>query len=117
MYWGIRARAERLGAPVIVVHGDCSGGDRMAEYIAGRLGIQTEKHPVHLFPSPRVRNQYMVTLGAEACVACATDWASGTGMCARMARRAGIPVFDVGVDTRPRSAVDGPAYDQDQTLF
>lgn len=49
--------------------------------------------------SPRARNQHMVNLGADVCLAFATRWASGTGMCARMARKAGILVVDYGVDT------------------
>lgn len=108
MYWGIRARVERMGSGVVLVHGDAERADQMAKYIAGRLGLPEEAHPADRFPSPRVRNQYMVDLGAAACVACATRWASGTGMCARMARRAGIPVFDLGVDTRPRPRAARP---------
>jgi len=101
MYWGIRARTDPWSdAGIVVVHGDADGADQMVKYIAGRMGWATEPYPASRFPSPRARNQRMVDLGADECVACATSWASGTGMCARMARRAGIVVTDLGVDTR-----------------
>lgn len=91
---------ERIGQTVIV-HGAAPGGDTMADRYARMTKCQREPHPAADFPSPRHRNQHMVNLGADVCLAFATSWASGTGMCARMARRAGIPVIDFGVDTSP----------------
>jgi hypothetical protein len=41
----------------------------------------------------------MVSLGADVCLAFAQAYASGTGHCARAARKAGIPVLDYGVST------------------
>jgi YspA, cpYpsA-related SLOG family len=84
----------------VVVHGAARGADTMADRYARMTGCQPEPYPAEDFPSPRDRNQHMVDLGADVCLAFATSWASGTGMCARMARRAGIPVVDFGVDTR-----------------
>jgi hypothetical protein len=97
----------------VVVHGAAvdglgnpAGADAMADRYARMIGTKREAYPAADFPSPRHRNQHMVDLGADVCLAFATSWASGTGMCARMARRAGIPVIDYGVDTlieaRPR---------------
>jgi hypothetical protein len=83
----------------VIVHGDAPGADTMADRYARMTGCGRERYPAAEFPSPRDRNQHMVDLGADVCLAFATSWASGTGMCARMARRAGIPVFDFGVDT------------------
>src|SRR5690606_28867717 len=49
--------------------------------------------------APLIRNQEMVDKGANVCLAFATKWNSGTGHCARAARRAGIFVCDYGVST------------------
>lgn len=92
--------AWRLYPGAVLVHGDAEGLDRMAAGIWESGGLDTEPHPASRFANPRDRNQHMVGLGADLCLAFATRWASGTGMCARMARKAGIPVLDYGVDTR-----------------
>lgn len=84
----------------VIVHGAAKGADAMADRYARTIGVTREPYPAVDFPSPRHRNQHMVNLGADVCLAFATSWASGTGMCARMARKAGIPVLDFGVDTR-----------------
>lgn len=86
----------------VIVHGGALGLDQLAEDVARTWGLDYEAHHAYRFPSPRARNQHMVDLGADVCLAFALGWASGTGMCARMARRAGIPVIDLGVDTAPR---------------
>lgn len=90
----------RCPQQVVVVHGDAPGGDQLVQVAATARGWRTEPHSLHGFRSARIRNEYMVELDANVCVAVATRWASGTGMCARMARRAGIPTLDYGVDTR-----------------
>lgn len=93
-----------IGAPQLV-HGAAKGADTIAEEeweaFAWPLA-EPERYPARDFASPRARNQHMVNLGATVCLAFAQSWTSGTGMCARMARRAGIPVIDVGVSTAPR---------------
>lgn len=98
-----------IGLPVLV-HGGAVGADELAhrEWAAlerSRRGwlARPEVHESRNFPSPRARNQHMVDLGATVCLAFALDWASGTGMCARMARRAGIPTIDYGVPTADRA--------------
>jgi SLOG family YspA-like protein len=83
----------------VVVHGNARGVDTIAATIALCRGWQTEAHRAQDFSTPLVRNQHMVDLGADVCLAFATKWASGTGHCARRARKAGIPVIDYGVDT------------------
>ena len=85
-------------ASVTFVHGDAPGFDKTAAALADILGMTVEAHPAN--GDPKGRNLHMVDLGADVCIACATRWASGTGHCARAARRAGIPTFDYGVSTR-----------------
>lgn len=96
------------GPPLVLVHGAARGGDTLADDLWERMRrfwgpdrlLEAERWPAKQFPSPRARNQHMVDLGAEVCVAFALGWASGTGMCARMARLAGIDTRDFGVSTR-----------------
>jgi hypothetical protein len=95
----------------VLVHGAAPGADTIADHIwqtwrthqqdagAPIPFEQPERYPARDFPSPRARNQHMVDLGATVCLTFAQSWASGTGMCARMARRAGIHVIDYGVPT------------------
>jgi hypothetical protein len=85
---------------VTVVHGGASGADDIADLLARGFGCQVEKHPASEHADPLARNRYMVSLGADVCLAFARRWASGTGACAREARKAGIRVIDMGVDTR-----------------
>jgi len=83
---------------ITVVHGGARGTDLLAHYWATKWGWITEAHPAG--PDPKARNQRMVDLGADVCLAFATRWASDTGHCARAARRAGIHTVDYGVSTR-----------------
>jgi hypothetical protein len=83
----------------VVIHGAADGADGMADRYAKMIGVEREPYPAEDFSSPLARNQHMVDLGADVCLAFATKWASGTGHCARRARKAGIPVIDYGVDT------------------
>lgn len=85
--------------PAVLVHGAAAGADNLADQIARYMGWSVERYPAGDFASPRARNQHMVDLGADICLAFAKTWASGTGMCARMARKAGIQVIDYGVGT------------------
>lgn len=102
----LAAWAETDRAPLTVVHGAARGADSIANEWAETMrglghAVTAERYPARRFPSPRTRNQHMVNLGALICLSFAQRWDSGTGMCARMARRAGIPVVDVGVPTGP----------------
>lgn len=90
-----------------IIHGDAEGIDSMFRKWAEDLGIEHEPWPARHFPNPLVRNKFMVSLvvelerqGDEAvCWAFARKWASGTGNCAREARRRGLNVVDYGVST------------------
>jgi hypothetical protein len=96
--WG--ALVEHGDEVCTLVHGWADGVDRDADFFARGFGWEVEVYPADQFESPLKRNEYMVRLGADVCLAFADRWASGTGHCARAARRAGIPVIDYGVDTR-----------------
>lgn len=90
-----------------VIHGDAEGIDTIFRTICEEHGIAHEPWPAHLFPTPLIRNKFMVNLVAElqrqgdeaVCWAFARRWASGTGHCAREARRRGLNVIDFGVST------------------
>lgn len=84
---------------VTVVHGGAVGADESADFWARLYDFNVEVHQAEAFASPLERNEYMVDLGADLCLAFALDWASGTGHCARLAREAGIETVDFGVST------------------
>jgi hypothetical protein len=84
---------------VTLVHGDCpSGLDRMADQLARSMGMTPEPHPAdwdrHGRAAGPIRNQEMVDLGADICLAFFHPAAEnrGTSDCAARAKRAGIPV-------------------------
>lgn len=98
---------------VLVVHGDAPGADQLAAQIAERLGMMTEAHPANWDSCgpdcnekhwryrygkpycPRsgfIRNDTMVKLGADVCLAFNRNRSTGTDMCAKLATKAGIPV-------------------------
>ena len=84
---------------VVLVHGACpTGADAMADRIARDYGYRTERHPAdwdrHDKAAGPIRNQEMVDLGADICLAFFKDGAGnrGTTNCAAEAARAGIPV-------------------------
>lgn len=86
---------------VTIVHGAArSGVDRWAGRLGKSWGMTVEPHPARNHPDPLARNAHMVSLGADVCLAFAKAWASGTGNCARLARKAGIETIDYGVSTR-----------------
>lgn len=93
----------RDGTPfseVVLVSGACpTGADKMAETIAGRYGMAVERHPAQWRPygiynpqAGRYRNQVMVDLGADVCLAFIRNNSSGASHCAQAAEDAGIPV-------------------------
>lgn len=96
---------------ITLVHGAADGIDTIAREVAFELGIRHEPWRAGLFPTPLIRNKFMVNLvvkmkelGDDAvCWAFARRWASGTGNCAREARRAGLHVVDFGVSTEDRN--------------
>ena len=93
--------------PGVVVHGGCRGADGKAARIALELGWAVECHDVTgeewdlIGPAagPQ-RNQRMVDLGADVCLAFPMTGSKGTWTCVRMARKAGIPTFVYPVISR-----------------
>lgn len=94
---------------VVIVHGACpSGADQMAHEWAEVFGVPVERHRAQDFgPWPAcgpIRNQHMVSLGADICLAFIGPCTSprcrrpgphpshGASGCADLAERAGIPV-------------------------
>ena len=90
---GLKPRA------VTVVHGACpyGGADIIAASIADRLGFVVEPHPapwtVHGKAAGPMRNQEMVDLGADVCLAFPEPDSRGTWDCVARADSAGIPVI------------------------
>ena len=83
----------------VVVHGAAKGLDTIAAFVAGVLGMATEAHPAdwttHGKGAGPIRNQAMVDLGADICLAFPTASSVGTWDCVRRANRAGIRVIVV----------------------
>ena len=82
-----------------LVHGAAEGADTIAARCADELGMTVEPHPVKREQwriagrrAGHLRNQYMVDLGADLCLAFQVDDSSGTADCVRRARLAGIRV-------------------------
>lgn len=84
---------------VTVVHGACpyGGADIIAAAVGDRLGFVVEPHPaawqVHGKAAGPMRNQEMVDLTADICLAFPDADSRGTWDCVRRADAAGIPVI------------------------
>jgi hypothetical protein len=88
---------------IVVVHGDCpTGVDHFADIWAQDhivpLGGTIERHPANWDRYGRAagpkRNQEMVDLGANICLAFPMPGGRGTQDCIRRARKAGIKVIE-----------------------
>lgn len=92
---------------LVIVHGDCpSGADAIARRVATDNGIRHEPHPAEwgrygVMAGP-IRNQEMVDLGADACLAFPLGRSIGTRDCMHRAKKAGIPVIDYGAPIKER---------------
>lgn len=93
--------ASRAGfdEPIIIVHGDCpTGADFWAHKVALHYEWTPEPHPADWDAYGKAagpcRNQLMVNLGADVCLAFFQPGAAnrGTSDCAARAEKAGIPV-------------------------
>lgn len=86
---------ERL--PCVIVHGAARGADTIAANWAEKWQLNAEAHPAdwkkHGKAAGPIRNQEMVDLGADVCLAFPTEGSIGTWDCVRRAKKAGIPVF------------------------
>jgi|SRR6478735_2353204 len=97
---------------IVVVHGAARGADRMAKRFVDQAvsyfrthgtTIRQEPHPVTEAEWARfkgyagnMRNQKMVDLGADICVAFYYPGCKGTKDCVKRAEEAGIPVLKFG---------------------
>jgi len=91
----VEATAGAEPGDVVVVHGACSGADWFAEQAAFALGMAVETHPADWSLGRRagpLRNNDMVALGADICLAFILDSSPGASHCVASATRAGIPV-------------------------
>ncbi|MCR3746666.1 DUF2493 domain-containing protein [Lentzea californiensis] len=83
----------------VLVHGACRGADLMAAGIWTGWGLPTEAHPAdwdrHGKAAGPIRNQHMIRLGADACVAFLRPESKGARHCADAAERAGIATYRV----------------------
>lgn len=81
-----------------VVHGGARGADTMAHAAAESMGMETEVHPAdwdkHGKAAGVIRNQHMVNLGADICLAFPVGESRGTRHCMGAAHKAGIRVVD-----------------------
>lgn len=92
--------AQLRGQFAVVVHGDCpSGVDFYAAKWCEHTGTTVEAHPAqwdtHGKAAGPLRNQKMVDLGADVCIAFPVGESRGTRDCMARAEKAGIPVFDM----------------------
>jgi hypothetical protein len=81
---------------VTVVHGGARGADYIADVFAKRMRFHTEKHDANWEEFGKragyIRNQKMVDLGADICLAFIRNESSGATMCVELAEKSGIPV-------------------------
>ena len=79
---------------VTLVHGGAKGADTMAAEWAAKHGIRTERYNpmwnMYGRAAGPIRNQQMVDLGADVCVAFMLIDSKGTLDCVRRAQKAGI---------------------------
>lgn len=82
---------------VTVVHGDAGGADSIAKNCAIAFGWKQEDHPapwaLYGKRAGFLRNQHMVDLGADLCLAFTRNNSRGTAHCALAAEQAGIPTI------------------------
>lgn len=95
--WHDTTQLHGPGCQMVVVHGDCPrGADAIAKDWAVRNGLTHEPHPAdwdqHGKQAGFIRNQHMVNLGADLCLAFIKDGSRGASHTASAAEKAGVPV-------------------------
>lgn len=84
----------------VLIHGAARGADTMAANIASSLGWDVESYPAdwdkHGRSAGPIRNQQMVDLGADICLAFPLGESRGTRHCMKIAEKAGIKVVNCG---------------------
>jgi hypothetical protein len=80
---------------IVIVHGAARGADTMADQWARIYGATIERHPANWQLNGKragfIRNQLMVNLGADICLAFIKDGSRGASHTAGLAEAAGIP--------------------------
>jgi hypothetical protein len=79
---------------IVIVHGAARGADTMADDFARIFGATAERHPANWTLNGKragfIRNQLMVNLGADICLAFIKDGSRGASHTAALAEAAGI---------------------------
>ena len=82
---------------VTLVHGGAQGADQIAAKAAYAFGWKVEEWIPNWAELGKragfIRNQHMVDLGADLCIAFSRDNSRGTAHCAKAAEAAGIPTI------------------------
>lgn len=117
--------AQRLLDPdyaITVVHGGAAGADALAAWWARSVGVHAEVHMADWSlgkVAGHIRNQKMVDLGADVCLAFPMQGSRGTWDCVRRAEKAGIPVRTFHIEAPPRQGLraDHVVMDEAYRLF
>lgn len=84
---------------ITLVHGGARGADTLAAAIWSQSGLPVEAHPADWNSfggdAGTLRNERMVQLGADLCLAFPLGQSTGTRGCMDLAEKAGIPVREV----------------------
>lgn len=99
----IRQALSDLPPGSTIVHGAASGADAIAHSLAVALGHIPEPHwpdyaNIGTGLAPLIRNQQMIDLGADLCLAFPTAFSRGTWHCVRAAEKAEIETRVFSVD-------------------
>ncbi|MFE2965541.1 DUF2493 domain-containing protein [Streptomyces sp. NPDC059340] len=85
-----------INREIVIVHGDCPrGADAIADQWGRKYGATIERHPANWQINGKragfIRNDLMVNLGADLCIAFIRNGSRGASHTAALAEHAGIP--------------------------